>query len=141
MSNIYGKLALILLGVGLTLGIEALLSSKKPNFVYRHRHFGNPQENGQVIVDVKGAKLGRTPSKSGGYIGGYGFAGGAEEGKTVVDMINEAFDDFNGNDSLLKQAGVDGKVGEVTISVRKYAHKAFYEKIGDFFAKLFYSFK
>ncbi|MBN2051900.1 hypothetical protein JW756_00170 [Candidatus Woesearchaeota archaeon] len=106
----YKKLGCAAFGVGLTLLAQVgYRSFTGPDLVYRHRHFGDPSQHGQAIIDVRGAKFNE-----------HSFAGGAEGPKDVEAMVDEAlsyFKDWN----LLEQAGIGSNqpVREVRIEIKK----------------------
>lgn len=110
MSLTIEKLLYSAFGAGVTLAAMltySLLTS--PDFTYRHRHFGDPNKSGQVIINLKGAKF-----------NGDSFAGGNEQPQTFEAMIEDALKSIKKYD-LLQQTGINPEEGvsELKIEVKK----------------------
>ena len=113
LMEFYKKFKREIIGIGVGIGLTLLSqftynALTGPDFVYRHRHFGDPSEYGKIIIDWRGT-------------------GEQQEfihGKDIPSYINELVDtSFNRIESwdLLHHAGIekDTPISELRIEIKK----------------------
>ena len=87
-----GAVAASVVSIGSIYAYKALTA---PNLAYEHKHYGNPNERGRVLIQLEGAKFNDSD-----------FAGGAEGPQTFEMMVNDAIKSIK-RYNLLEQAGID----------------------------------